>query len=84
MWASAFFDDNIKESHTNNKIERFFKTLKSGLPSPPPTIDKSVWHIYHFTINCEKETIITNTRIRSSVKKPLDDILYRIKKNSIF
>jgi hypothetical protein len=106
-WASHYYYGDYANLNTNNKLERYFHSMKVDLPSPPPTIDVSVNHLYKLAILQEKEIIIATSRRQAlikkpgsktkqqathgstepaseellPVKKPMDDLLYRLKKN---
>lgn len=82
LWSQYSMNNEINISHTNNKIERYWATLKANLPSSPPTIDLAVNILYKFVSLQEKEIVIYNSRRSEGVKKPIDDITYRIIKKS--
>jgi hypothetical protein len=97
-WSTFYMYNEMKNLNTNNILERFFKSMKVSLPSPPPTIDLAVNHLYNLMLLRSKERVVCANRQKlwkrnslelpspvfdnlGVVSRPMDDLLYRIKKN---
>lgn len=83
LWAGFFIDDRISKYRTNNYIESQFKELKSHLKKPNMKIDQLIDEIYDYQSYREKREISSQTQ-RSIHPHPLDDVLLRSKKKSLF
>jgi hypothetical protein len=84
VWSRYAYGSEVPSINTNNHIERHFRSLKEAIQTPPPpTIDVMVDKLYDMVLKLEKEHIVSETRT-STLSKPLDDLLYRIKKKSEF
>ena len=82
-WCSSFWPDSLLQFNTNNYIERNFRELKESIEGPNH-IDRVISALYDYAITIDKDVI----RRRSiphprTVNRPLDDIVYRMKKQSL-